>query len=241
MKSTIIASLSFFAIALAAPTRRAEYDISITLFNDQTGAGVQERVPSAGSPISVTGIWGPIEASSAQLNDVNPDGKHVSCEFTIGESHFALTTEQTWVDFDISGPAPVDLSSATVSCYVSSTEKARRAEFDINVTLFNDQSGANDVRGVPSGGFENSVKGLFAGSRLDVDGRIIATAAQLATVFVPGDRKIDCYFKFPVDGRKAEFGNLATWVDLDGVPGAGLVDLTEAKVACVVENEVLSN
>jgi hypothetical protein len=244
MKSTMIAALPLFAVALAAPTRRSEYDISITLINDQSGAGIAQRVPSGGHPISINGIWGPIQASSAQLNDVNPNGRHVYCEFVVGDDSYELTTEKTWVDLDgVSGPGLVDLAAATVSCYVDgeklANENVRRSEFDINVTLFNDQTGANDVRGVPSGGYDNSITTLFAGSRLDVGGRIKASAAQLATVFIPGDRRIDCQFK--LGGRVVAFSNLATWVDLDGVPGAGLVDLTDGKLSCTVAGEQLSN
>jgi hypothetical protein len=255
MKSTFITALPLLGAALAAPAvRRSEYDIKITLTNDLSGASATHGVPSGGFNNSVSSIWaqdenfmteGAIKASSAMLNEVNPNGKFVTCKIRIdGGEPFILSTEQTFVDLDGTPRAIlVDLTEATVSCEVEDEQavpklKTKRSEFDISVTLIDDRTGAKAEAKVPSGGSQNAVKSLWRDPGLIVGGRIRATSAQLTHPTVDGDRRIDCSFINSIGGVAfAVFNSLQTWVDLDGIVGPELVDLTNAKIACFVKRE----
>jgi hypothetical protein len=259
MKTFTTAISLLTTAALAAPTRRSEYDITLTLTNDFAGKSSTRSIASGNYPNSIPLNWGQdttfltdgsVKASSIILNDIAKSGKRVDCTVVSGTTSFPLNTEQNWLSLKsiagANGLADLTASSATVACTVqgetissrSAAAPAKRSEFDIKVKLTNDKTGASFAAAAPSGNFDNSVSGLFAGSELEVDGRIQASSAELKTVFIEGDRAINCQFK--IGGAVVAFSNLATWVDLDGVPGAGLVDLTDAKLACLVEGEVIS-
>lgn len=247
MKTFAAISFGLFATALAAPAaRRSEYDIPITFTNDQlsTPLRVTGRFPSGGYANSLEAILGPIEVTSAQLIPPNANGKFIFCELQVGGAYFQLTTNKDFVDIDGTPANPQSLAGGTVACWVEAEHsvKTRRSEFDIAVQLFDDSvagNGRNDVRGVPSGGFENSVKAVFAGSRLDVGGRILASAAQLQMPGQAGDRDINCHFTL-VDGSVVYLNQDVNFADLNNVPGAQQVDITNATIACLVEGEKVS-
>lgn len=245
MKTSAAISFGLFATAFAAPAvRRSEYDIPVTFTNDQlaTPLRVTGRFPSGGYANSLEAILGPIEVTSAQLIPPNVNGKFIFCELQVGGAYFQLTTNKDFVDIDGFPANPQSLAGGTVACWVEgeySVKKERRSEFDIAVQLFDDSvagNGRNDIRGVPSGSFENSVKAVFAGSKLDVGGRILASAAQLQMPGQAGDRAIDCHFTL-VDGSVVYLNQDVNFADLNNIPGAQQVDITDATITCLVEGE----
>lgn len=244
MKTFAAISLGLLSTALAAPAiRRSEYDIPITFTNDQesTPLRVTRSVASGGFANSLEAIFGPIEVTSAQLIPPNANVKFIFCELQVDGVYFQLTTNKDFVDIDGTPANPKSLTGGTVACWVEGEQsvKIRRSEFDIAVQLFDDSvegNGHNDVRGVPSGGFENSVQAVFAGSRLDVGGRILASSAQLQMPGQAGDRDINCHFTL-VDGSVVYLNQDVNFADLNNVPGAQQVDITDATIACVIEGE----
>jgi len=112
---------------------------------------------------------------------------------------------------------------------------ARRAEFDIAVKLTNDQSGASAVAYFPSDNAVIPVSSLLSSSPLVAGGRILATSAEMQNLAEYGNRDVKCVFS--LGGSVVEFSNLATWADLDQVPGAALVDVTDATIACLAGEE----
>jgi hypothetical protein len=114
---------------------------------------------------------------------------------------------------------------------------AKRSEYDINVTLINDITGATITRGVPSGNYANSISGIYSGTPLVIDGRVKASSAQLAGNPQVNGKAITCIIAFA--GKTLSINNWNTYVDIDGTPVADPQDVTEGTIACSVEGEAL--
>jgi hypothetical protein len=100
----------------------------------------------------------------------------------------------------------------------------------VTVQFSNDQTGANANVPVITDGTPYAVSTLFAGTAVDINGRIIATSAQL-TQFVQGTFCV-------VKAGDTVIGNLntdKTFADLDGNPNAAIpTDLTGTVLICEV-------
>jgi hypothetical protein len=256
MKS-FIAAATLLTAALAAPAaKRSEYDIEVTLTNDYFGRSLSRRLPSGNYPNSIKLnfddpdflIDGAVKASSVTLEDIKKDGKRVSCNIVSGGQAAFIDTDHTYAslrNFVGAEKEGVDLSAtgATIACTVEgeviNTPKVRRSEFDLEVALYDDQHGTTVIKGVPSGNYDNSVSAIYGDSNLVWDGRIKATSIELKTNWIEeGGRSVSCWFK--LGDKTVEINSDRPYADIDDIPGANVVDVTDAKLACYVEGEQIN-
>lgn len=131
MKATIFAITTIFSAALAAPSaKRSEYDINVAFINHGNGETVTMGIPSGNYPNPIAGIFrgtpidvnGRIMAAFIQLGDNNLSGKGVTCTIKLDENTYRHISN--WNPFlnlrgiNSKDSTQVDLSDATIACYV---------------------------------------------------------------------------------------------------------------------------
>lgn len=98
----------------------------------------------------------------------------------------------------------------------------------VTIQFANDQTGHNANVAVVANGNQNYVSTLFAGTSIDINGRIIATSAQL-TQFVQGT---NCVVASGLTAI-ADLTTDHTFADLDGNPNAAVpTDVTGDTIVC---------
>ena len=124
MKFTLIAALSIFGAALAAPLdARQDNSVQLSVINDQSGANANAPVPTNNSPQSISALFkgtsvstsdGKILASSLNLIRFKDNSY---CYVTKNGATIAtLTGRQTFFDFVPNSSQTVDITAATITC-----------------------------------------------------------------------------------------------------------------------------
>lgn len=125
---------------------------------------------------------------------------------------------------------------ATVFSAAFAAPAAKRSEHDIIVSIHSSGNGKTVMKGIPLGGYKNSIAAVFRGSDIDVNGRITASIITL------GDNKLDstdvtCYIQFGDTTRQVT--NWTPWLNLGGINSKDgtPVDVTDGTIACNVAGE----
>lgn len=249
--------------ALAAPTqKRSLYDINLVLHNDFLGRQSLRAVTSGNYANPIPLNWktdtnflteGHVKASSMSLKGVTSGANvRVECVVSSHGQSFPLNTDNDWVTFspigDVHGLADFTVSEATVACLAGEELDGegpaktktkmmmhKRAEFDIEIKLANEVTGASATARTPSGDAVIPVSALFSGSALENDDGIIeASSVEFRTIYpsVGGDAIVDCFLAARANGVR--FGSKQAFRDLTPNTGAATIDVTEANLACVV-------
>jgi hypothetical protein len=250
---TFLTLTTLLAAALAAPTKRSLYDINLVLHNDFTGRSSLRAVASGDYANPIPLNWetdtafltdGHVKASSMTLQGVT-SGENVRVECTVSSNgqSFTLNTDTDWVTFrgigDAQGLADFSASEATVACLAGEELEGpaklhKRSEFDVEIKLTNDFTGASATARTPSGGAVLPISALFSGSVLQgEDGLIKASSVEFITTYPnAGTGIVSC--GLAAEATSVTVGTQRTFADLDPKVAAGLIDVTEANLACYV-------